>query len=610
MSSLKIKNIALITPLNGDWTYDSLTILDGCIQLQKSRSIKFFISDEANSKYHPFPTKKYALPKKEFISFAKNNADIILLFWSKKNTNFGLAEEIGEWNKTIYIDGSELGKDKWRDFSNQYKILNGNYRDGYGGIDERMRRLCLLYFRREKPYPRGIIPLPFGIVSVFKKYYEPDKEKDIDFFCVWGQDEFPLMRRYVQKILVKFCKENGFTYWIGKTKNRDEFYEKLSRSKVGISVSGGGYDTARFWEILANNCILLTEKIDIFYPDSKDLNYRRIYQFNNLYDFQYQLEKIGKFLRKGYRQSDLNEEYSNILSRHSSESRVLTIIKEAEKRLEMYKKSKEICSVLVSSCDAYSDLWEPFFTLFFRYWPNCPFEVYLISNYKSYSDKRVKVIRVGKDKGWALNMKAALSRVNNPYFILLHEEFFLNQLVDTKSVIDLLDFIQKEGADCIRLNPAPGPDKPYQNLFFIGELSSQIPYRFSLQSAIWDKKSFNNILGNEVKIWNVESEGTHRANKMSVTLLSVKNPVVYYDPRSAVVRGKFQYKIVQFCKKEGINLNLKNRSIDYEIAWRDFLNRIRKNFIFKYIKNKPVISKLFKKIYKLIYRLPMNKILK
>jgi len=38
------------------------------------------------------------------------------------------------------------------------------------------------------------------------------------------------------------------------------------------------------------------------------------------------------------------------------------------------------CSILIPSCDKYSDLWRPFFTLFWRHWPDCPFPVYLGSN--------------------------------------------------------------------------------------------------------------------------------------------------------------------------------------------------------------------------------------
>ena len=40
----------------------------------------------------------------------------------------------------------------------------------------------------------------------------------------------------------------------------------------------------------------------------------------------------------------------------------------------------QLCSVLVPSCDAYADLWIPFFALFWRYWSDCPFPVYLGTN--------------------------------------------------------------------------------------------------------------------------------------------------------------------------------------------------------------------------------------
>lgn len=41
-------------------------------------------------------------------------------------------------------------------------------------------------------------------------------------------------------------------------------------------------------------------------------------------------------------------------------------------------------AVVVASCDAYADLWEPFFRLFRRYWPDCPYPVYLGSNFRTY----------------------------------------------------------------------------------------------------------------------------------------------------------------------------------------------------------------------------------
>jgi hypothetical protein len=134
------------------------------------------------------------------------------------------------------------------------------------------------------------------------------------------------MRQYCREILIKFCRKNKFTYHADKTKSKEEFYRLLTRSKVGVSIGGGGYDTLRFWEILGNNCLLLTERIDIYQLDSARLDYKRIYQFNNLYDFKYQLERVASFLKRGYKQEDLNKEYQQILQNHSSVSRVLEIL--------------------------------------------------------------------------------------------------------------------------------------------------------------------------------------------------------------------------------------------------------------------------------------------
>ncbi len=53
------------------------------------------------------------------------------------------------------------------------------------------------------------------------------------------------------------------------------------------------------------------------------------------------------------------------------------------------------CAVLVMSCGAYRDLWTPFFTLFWRYWPDCPFEVYLGTDCETFDDRQVTMLAVG-----------------------------------------------------------------------------------------------------------------------------------------------------------------------------------------------------------------------
>lgn len=319
--------IAIIVPLGrGDSITD--TVLDGLIEMAGHREVIFKTSTFLDS--YVAGANDSILDRNDFIRFARD-ADLIFLFYGKKVTDIPLASEIGMWEKTLFFDGSEVGKNERFNFTIQRDILALNY-EKYGGIKEEMLIKCPLYFRREKPYIKGIVPLPFGIDSAYVKHFDPKKRKDIDFTCVFGQDEYPLMRRYCRELLVEYCKRNGFTSFTSKTANSDEFHKILARSKVGISIGGGGYDTMRFWEILGNNCLLLTERIDIYQPDSRELRYGRIWQFNNLFDFQYQLEKISALLRGKYNQDDLIKEYQEILSRHSSVARVKTVLQKANEK--------------------------------------------------------------------------------------------------------------------------------------------------------------------------------------------------------------------------------------------------------------------------------------
>lgn len=323
-------SIAIILP-DKNKDYLANTILDGFRALDGTGEYNVRISPRfvAIADY-----SDWELDDNAFIEFAKTS-DLILYIYAKYTTR-ALVDKIGLWDKTVCIDGSEVGYNNRYDAKIQNGLLDGTYL-GSGAIQYDLLEKCRRYFRREKPYINSIIPLPFGIENRFIKY-NLDKKKDIDFTCIFGQDEYPLTRRYSVEMLEKFCSKNGFTCATAKTnsllnrdfrntKSQEKFYDILGRTKVGISIGGGGYDTLRFWEILANNCVLLTESIDIYNPDDDELKFKRIFEFKNLFDFEYRLEELGKLIRAGRIQDYLKQdEYGAILKKHSSSERVRSII--------------------------------------------------------------------------------------------------------------------------------------------------------------------------------------------------------------------------------------------------------------------------------------------
>lgn len=330
-------SIAVILPIN-QADYLGNTILDGLLELSRAGTkVDFKVTGGYPS---PFDLSSYVLSEDDFIVYA-GKADLVFLVWGKRATNYALAEKINKWDKTVFVDGSELGRDIRYNPAQEKKILIPGY-IGKGMIDA-IGKKCKLYFKRERPYPAGVIPLPFGIESRYISYHPGvSPKKDIDFVCIFGQDEYPIMRRYATKMVTDFCKQEGFvcktTCTEGfnfadatKRAGRDAFSKLLARAKVGVSIGGGGFDTARFWEILGNNCLLLTEKIAIFEEGSRELEYDRIYQFENLIEFQTQLKTLGTLLRANYAEESLLAEYQTILRDHGAVARVEKIIDHARR---------------------------------------------------------------------------------------------------------------------------------------------------------------------------------------------------------------------------------------------------------------------------------------
>jgi hypothetical protein len=216
-------------------------------------------------------------------------------------------------------------------------------------------------------------------------------------------------------------------------------------------------------------------------------------------------------------------------------------------------------AVLISSCDRYQDLWKPFFTLFFKYWPDCPYPIYLSTNHCRYDDNRVKIMAAGDDTDWSSGFRSVIERIPHPYVIVFMEDYLFMKPVDTEKIERLIAYMDKNKAGYLRLVPSPGPDLPCPDNEDVGAISKGSDYRLSLQTAIWEKNALLNLLRNGETAWELELKGTKRTNELDVPFLSVKNnpPIHYFC--TAVIKGKWVKEAVDLCRGEGIEVNLKIR---------------------------------------------------
>src|SRR3989344_1562565 len=249
--------IAVVTPSERDDFYVD-TVLDGLSELQKEHpELEFHYPDTyplSDISTYPMPkgfSRDTRMPREKLFSFAKD-ADLIILGHGKYGIDYDFVEKIDGWKKTVFVDGSEIGKNRWRDATLQLEVIRGTY-NGPGAPNKEMLKRCRAYFRREKPYTGGMIPFPLGIESRNSKYLNPNQEKDIDFACMFGQEEYPLTRKYAGELVEKFCKKMGFSCHTQKTYklpivkkgpySQEKYLKTWARTKVGISTGAAGYDS-------------------------------------------------------------------------------------------------------------------------------------------------------------------------------------------------------------------------------------------------------------------------------------------------------------------------------------------------------------------------------
>jgi hypothetical protein len=226
-------------------------------------------------------------------------------------------------------------------------------------------------------------------------------------------------------------------------------------------------------------------------------------------------------------------------------------------------------AVLVASCDAYADLWEPFFALFRRYWSDCPYPVYLGANFLRPPDPGVRSLAVGEDIDWSSGFAEMLRRVDEPYVLVMLEDYLLSAPVDSGRIGRLIEYMKARGAACMRLMPVPGPPEATADFPDAGDLPKGAPYRLSLQAAVWRRDVLLGLLRPGESPWQLEVRGTLRADEGEEPFLSVvrdhASPLPYFC--TAVVRGVWLRDAVALCRRERIAVDLAVRPRESRLAY-------------------------------------------
>jgi hypothetical protein len=230
-------------------------------------------------------------------------------------------------------------------------------------------------------------------------------------------------------------------------------------------------------------------------------------------------------------------------------------------------------TILISTCDSFYDVWTPNFCLWAKFWPDCPFPVYLLTNRLRIDEGPIKNIPLGEDRGWSDNLIAALDRIPTPYIFYFQEDHFLMRPVLTDTVLRCAQVLEDTGADFFMFR-AGGPKKgdPCQvnGLSLLrgpaAALDTSDPdwqdyYSLHCDPAIWRKDSLRRLLVPGETAWDFLRDAIGRAHAAGYRYYqfhwnkkkSAHIPI-YYMKRSGVRMNMWHLQAVWLMHKNKVPL--------------------------------------------------------
>ncbi len=165
-------------------------------------------------------------------------------------------------------------------------------------------------------------------------------------------------------------------------------------------------------------------------------------------------------------------------------------------------------AVVVLSCDKYSDLWKPFFELYFRNWSSVDLPVYLCANRQVFEDARVITALSGEDPDWSTSIKASLEQIPHNYVLLVFDDVFFDRPVDQSALARLLSFVGGRQPSYLRFRPAPKPDERVDADF--GRIHEDTIYRTSV-FGLWKRSVLLDLMKPGESAWEFEYQSSERA---------------------------------------------------------------------------------------------------
>lgn len=216
-------------------------------------------------------------------------------------------------------------------------------------------------------------------------------------------------------------------------------------------------------------------------------------------------------------------------------------------------------TIVFCSCDAYSDLWENFFKLLKKYWPEYDGEIILNTETKAFQYDGFRIsspLNCGDDVSWSDRLSLSLKRVQTPYILIFLDDFYLKNKVNHVEFLKTLGYM-KTNQDIVSITylKEPGGKKEVQDLEGFMDRAQFALYKMTAHITLYRTEYLQKILKNNESAWEFEVNGTIRSwLKKGKFLCPIDNlnAIFPYDFEgwSLCVKGKYYKPVKEYFEKQ------------------------------------------------------------
>lgn len=220
-------------------------------------------------------------------------------------------------------------------------------------------------------------------------------------------------------------------------------------------------------------------------------------------------------------------------------------------------------TMLIHSCDKFFDLWESHAFLLNNNWRDRGFCTILVSDkYRDIQLDGIEMHFAGEGMELSDRAKYALQFVNTEYVLITLDDYFPVNRIESDRIERLLDIMDREELDYVRLFNDPNSHKKFKDYDNIYEITLDGNYQVNMYQGIWRKSFIEKTIKSSMNAWQYEVSLTEIARTVGAKCVLSKGHE--FDILDVVRKGKLLHKANRYLKKH--NLYSGNREV---IEWTE-----------------------------------------